>query len=78
MAPRGQIHFQKGLYNKMLKMITVIKIRHLKENSFPNAEAMAVFLSDSGIAPSKTPCGQRYLQKNGSPIPMEFVTSEEV
>ena len=31
--------------------------------------------SARGMAPSRTPCGQIYLQKNGSPIPMEFVTS---
>ena len=30
---------------------------------------------DRGIAPSRTPCGQIYLQKNGSPIPIEFVIS---
>ena len=30
---------------------------------------------DNGIAPSRTPCGHIYLQKNGSPIPTEFVTS---
>ena len=29
----------------------------------------------SGIAPSRTPCGQIYLQKKGSPIPIEFVAS---
>ena len=27
---------------------------------------------DSGIAPSSTPCGQRYLQKKGSPMPTSF------
>ena len=36
---------------------------------------MAVFPRESGIAPSRTPCGQMYLQKNGSLIPTEFVTS---
>ena len=59
----------------MLSMITVIKIINLKENSFPSAERMAAFPSDRGIAPSKTPWGQIYLQKNGSPIPIEFVTT---
>ena len=29
----------------------------------------------AGIAPSKTPCGQRYLQKKGSPIPTSFAAS---
>ena len=56
-------------------MITVIKKINLKENSFPSAERMAAFPSDRGIAPSKTPSGQKYLQKNGSPIPIEFVTT---
>ena len=59
----------------MLKTITASRIRNLKENSVPNAERIPALLRDSGIAPSKTPCGQIYLQKNGSPIPMEFVTS---
>ena len=27
---------------------------------------------DSGMAPSSTPCGQRYLQKKGSPMPTSF------
>ena len=49
--------------------------RHLKEKSVPSADLIAVFPSDSGMAPSKTPCGQMYLQKNGSPIPTEFVTN---
>ena len=59
----------------MLRTITEIKIIHLKEKSFPSAERIAAFPIESGIAPSRTPCGQIYLQKNGSPIPMEFVTS---
>ena len=28
---------------------------------------------DSGIAPSSTPCGHRYLQKKGLPIPTSLV-----
>ena len=36
---------------------------------------MAAFPRESGIAPSRTPCGQIYLQKKGSPIPIEFVTN---
>ena len=31
-------------------------------------------MMDSGIAPSSTPCGQMYLQKNGSPIPTSLTT----
>ena len=59
----------------MLNKTTVIKIKHLKEKSFPSADRMAAFPSERGIAPSRTPCGQIYLQKKGSPIPIEFVTS---
>ena len=59
----------------MLKTTTVIRMILLNVNSFPRAERMPAFASESGIAPSKTPCGQMYLQKNGSPIPIEFVTS---
>ena len=59
----------------MLNPTTVIKIRHLNENSFPSAERIVALPSDRGIAPSRTPCGQIYLQKNGSPIPIEFVIS---
>ena len=36
---------------------------------------MPAFAIESGSAPSNTPCGQRYLQKNGSPIPSWFVTN---
>ena len=42
---------------------------------YPSADRIAAFPSERGIAPSKTPCGQMYLQKNGSPIPIEFVIS---
>ena len=59
----------------MLKTTTVIKIILLNRNKLPSAERIAVFPIANGMAPSNTPCGQRYLQKNGSPIPMEFVTS---
>ena len=59
----------------MLNTTTVIKIKHLKENSVPSADLIDAFPRESGIAPSKTPWGQIYLQKNGSPIPTEFVTS---
>lgn len=59
----------------MLNTITVIKIKHFQVKSFPSADRMAALPRESGIAPSKTPCGQIYLQKKGSPIPIEFVTS---
>ena len=39
------------------------------------ADRIAAFPMESGIAPSRTPCGQIYLQKKGSPIPIEFVAS---
>ena len=39
-------------------------------NSEPSAARMPELAIDSGIAPSSTPCGQRYLQKYGSPIPV--------
>ena len=60
---------------RTLNTTTVIRITHLKEKSVPSADRIAAFPSERGIAPSKTPCGQMYLQKNGSPIPIEFVTN---
>ena len=41
-------------------------------NRLPNAARMPELAMDSGIAPSSTPWGQRYLQKNGSPMPTSF------
>jgi len=59
----------------MLSTTTVIRIQNLNENSLPSADRIAAFPMESGIAPSRTPCGQIYLQKNGSPIPIEFVAN---
>ena len=59
----------------MLNTITVINIRLLNENSLPSAERIAALPRDKGMAPSKTPCGHTYLQKNGSPMPSAFVTN---
>ena len=59
----------------MLSTMTAIRIQNLNENSFPSADRIAAFPMESGIAPSRTPCGQIYLQKKGSPIPIEFVAS---
>ena len=65
----------EGSVKQIPNTTTVIKIRHLKEKRVPSADRIAAFPSERGIAPSKTPCGQMYLQKNGSPIPIEFVIS---
>ena len=44
-------------------------------NSLPSAARMPALVRERGMAPSSTPCGQRYLQKNGSPIPISLTTS---
>ena len=49
----------------MLNTTTVIKIKHFQVKSFPSADRMAAFPRESGMAPSRTPCGQIYLQKKG-------------
>ena len=41
-------------------------------NSLPSTARMPELARDSGMAPSSTPCGQRYLQKNGSPMATSF------
>ena len=56
-------------------MITSTRTVNLKVNKCPSAARIPELASDNGIAPSSTPCGQIYLQKNGSPIPSELVTN---
>ena len=48
----------------MLSTITVIRTTLFQANRFPSAERIPESASARGIAPSSTPCGQRYLQKN--------------
>ena len=55
-------------------MITIVRIENLNVKSFPSALRIPAFVIESGSAPSNTPWGQMYLQKNGSPMPSEFVT----
>ena len=59
----------------MLKIITNTRIVNLNVNKCPSAARIPELTSASGIAPSSTPCGHMYLQKNGSPIPSELVTN---
>ena len=56
-------------------MITNTRIINLNINKRPSAARIPGLTSDSGAAPSSTPCGHMYLQKNGSPIPSELVTN---
>ena len=56
-------------------MITNTRIVNLNINKRPSAARIPGLTSDSGTAPSSTPCGHMYLQKNGSPIPSELVTN---
>ena len=70
----------KSIYRRVCKIKYLAQSLQLKsytwkKKSFPSAERIAAFPIDNGIAPSKTPWGQIYLQKNGSPIPIEFVIS---
>ena len=62
----------------MLNPTTVIKIRHLNENSFPSAERIVALPSDRGIAPSRTPCGQIYLTDEILNLLKEIVGEEKV
>ena len=48
--------------------------RYVKTEEFDEAR-MPELARDSGIAPSSTPWGQRYLQKNGSPMPTSLTMS---
>lgn len=59
----------------MLNIIKSISTELLKVKSLPSAERIPELVRESGIAPSSTPCGHIYLQKNGSPIPIELVTT---
>ena len=59
----------------MLRMMKSARTVNLNVNKCPSAARIPELASDSGIAPSSTPCGQMYLQKKGSPIPSELVTN---
>ena len=59
----------------MLRTITVSSTMNFHVNRLPSAARIPALARDSGIAPSSTPCGQRYLQKKGSPMPSWLVTS---
>mgnify|MGYP007002739326 CR=1 FL=1 len=59
----------------MLKNMIAIKTASFHVNSEPKAERIPSLTAARGIAPSSTPCGQIYLQKNGSPIPTSFTIS---
>ena len=59
----------------MLRIITAASTQLFHANSEPRAERMLVLARESGMAPSNTPCGQRYLQKKGFPMPTTFTTS---
>ena len=56
-------------------MMKSTRIVNLNVNRCPSAARIPELASESGIAPSSTPCGQMYLQKKGSPIPNELVTN---
>lgn len=66
--------FTEWAVNIRLRITKVISIPNFHVNSLPRAALILALAIESGIAPSNTPCGQRYLQKNGFPIPSEFVT----
>ena len=51
------------------------KVRKLEDQLQELPPEEGTTTSASGSAPSSTPCGHRYLQKNGSPMPSSFVTS---
>ena len=58
-----------------LNKINVIKMPNFQAKSLPSAARIPVFTTESGIAPSKTPCGHRYLQKKGSPMPRSLTAN---
>ena len=51
----------------------MVKMTAFDMNSVPRVEGMLGFESAKGIAPSKIPCGQIYLQKYGLAIPTSFL-----
>lgn len=57
----------------MLRIIIVTSITNFHVKSLPSAARMLLSASESGIPPSRIPCGQIYLQKYGMEIPAWFV-----
>ena len=53
----------------ILSTITASRMLNFQVNRLPSAARMPELARDSGMAPSSTPWGQRYLQKKGSPMP---------
>lgn len=57
----------------MLKNMIAIKTASFHVNSEPKAERIPSLTAARGIAPSSTPCGQIYLQKNGNIVGQPIV-----
>ena len=64
---------QNGLKNIIESRINIINIVNFKLNNDPKLALIDESTNESGIAPSKTPAGQIYLQKYGLPMPKLFV-----
>lgn len=65
---------QNGLKNIIDRITVIIKIVSFRLNNEPKLALIDVSTKESGIAPSRTPAGQIYLQKYGLPIPNSFTT----
>ena len=64
---------QNGRYTNIDNVVIVMRIVNFQVNNVPNVARMFLSTIESGIPPSKIPCGQMYLQKYGNAIPALFV-----